>query len=452
MPAVTLSDFAQALLNDLKKKILTYKRCYPFFAILCLMLISNGPVILAEAPAEVLSIEQSVKRALQNNPSLLSAQKDIAIARSQIKQAKSLYYPRINFNMNYVRFRNETLGLTSSELGNVILEAPISDASGQRDNPLANNLYLGRIDFRQTLFSGGRLHYTVQLSKKNLQGAESSYEALKREVLFNTRRLFAQLLAAKRKSEVLTEAINKVQRAVDQRPASTQRLKLMEKKASFRQEMAEQLMEERKIKMDLQQNLGMEFFSQIEAEGSLDTLSLSLDLNAALAWAKQNRSELRQTELQAEVDRLSVDLSMAERYPVFLFGGAYEVQDTEQSYEASNWNAVLTMNIPLFNGFAGPARIKESRYRAERGYLNRVQLEDQIEREVRLAYMNVQHWASELEARSEELSQIKRLSPEASFIDSFIEWETRAELRMLDAQLNLFIERARLDQAMGNSL
>src|SRR5436190_19677323 len=86
---------------------------------------------------EVFTLDSSLDRAYRNNPQLLESQRNLALAKISTKEAKALFYPKINLNLNYVRYKNETLGITSPEMGNVILEAPIEGPNGERGNPLA---------------------------------------------------------------------------------------------------------------------------------------------------------------------------------------------------------------------------------------------------------------------------------------------------------------------------
>jgi outer membrane protein TolC len=187
----------------------------------------------------------------------------------------------------------------------------------------------------------------------------------------------------------------------------------------------------------------------------LEPVRVETDLQTAMVWAKQNRQELKETQVQEEVDQLSVDLSMAERYPVFLLGGGMEVRNNDFPLNQTNWNAALNMNIPIFDGFSSLARIKENRYRAEKGRLRHIQLEDEVEREVRSAYLDWQHWTSELVSRREELSAMEAMAgptSRANFTPEKLDiarWLLDAQTSVIDAQYQLCIAAAHLAKAMG---
>lgn len=411
---------------------------------------------------ETLTLQSSLERTLNNNPRLLSAQKDLSISQAQLREAKSLFYPKVNLNLDYVRYRNETIGLTSPELGNAVLEAPIANSAGERANPLSENLYLGRLGFLQTLYSGGKLTYTLKRSKAGVKRAESSFETLKQHAAYETASTFYRLLALKEEQKVLSDALFQLEKLNKSERSAHGRLAAMELRSDLRKQLGDLKQQHQTVHFDYLRSMGMELFSDIEVEGTLDCSPPAEDVQTALVWAKQNRAELKETLIQEEVDQLSVDLSLTERYPVFLLGGGVELRNDELPLEESNWNAVLSMNIPLFDGFSSKARVRESRSRADQSRLRRVQLEDEVEMQVRSAMADCQHWQQEKVVRQEELAAVKqaknRYFGSNRTSDSFAEqldymrWMVKANNDFIEAQYEFCMARARLAKAMGRPL
>lgn len=401
-----------------------------------LMVLLSPATLFAAPPAyepDVLTFEESVERAWRSNSHLLSAQQDVSIARVKVRQAKSLFYPNVNLNLNYVRHRNETLGVTAPELGNIVLEAPVADA---------DDLYLGRIGFRQTLWAGGRIGSTYQLSRANLERASSSQTALREEIKLNVARSFYSLLGLQEKEKIYLETI----KAVERLPSAFAALSA---KAELRRSVAALQKQLRETKYDYLEAMGAELFTEVRVVGNLDNVGEApVDLQRALSWAKQNRTELRAIQFQQEVDRLAVSLSLAERYPVFLLGGAYEVRNNDLPItENNNWNAVLSMNIPIFDGFANLARVRESRFRADQGRLRRVQLEDQVERDVRSAYEDFHFWTEELDRRRNETQSIRQSRTGGGL--EYALWNMHAELGIIEAKVERSIASALLAKSIG---
>lgn len=425
------------------------------WAIVCPWTISaqeNTAVI----PTQTLTFQASLERALTNNPRLLAAQKDMAIAKAQIRQAKSLFYPKVNMGLSYIRYRNETLGLVGPDLGDVVLEAPITGPEGERSNPLAENLYVGRLGFRQPLYAGGRNSTTYKLSQANLKRSESSYEALRKEVEFETKEAFLRLVALKAKIDEHKKASAQIEKLAAQASSLHTQLSLATLAADLRKQLSELVQEEQHANYDYLQVMGMELFTPVKVDGEIAPPRLP-PLQTALTWAKQNRAELKVTQIQEETDRLSVSLSMAERYPVFLLGGGVEVRKEKFPLDESNWHAGLSMNIPIFDGFSSRGRIKESRYRVEQGRFSRAELEDLVEREVRSAHGDYLHWVEELAMRNVELKKIGSLENRRDGVSlaeraDLIKWRLGAALDVMEASYQMSAAYARLEKAMGAPL
>jgi outer membrane protein TolC len=275
-----------------------------------------------------------------------------------------------------------------------------------------------------------------------LERASSTQSALKEEIKLDVAKSFYSLLGLQEKQRLYLEAI----KAMDRISAG---FAVLTAKASLRRDVAGLEKEIREVRYDYLEAMGSELFAEVRVVGTLDVnQSYDIDLQRALAWAKQNRTELRAIQFQQEVDRLAVSLSLAERYPVFLFGGAYEARNNELPLSEQNWNAVLSMNIPIFDGFANLARVRESRFRADQGRLQRVQLEDRIERDVRSAYEDFVFWTEELERRQKEADQIRKNRGASRDIE-YVRWNLDAEMGIVDAKLQRRLASATLDKSIG---
>lgn len=405
--------------------------------------------------SEKLVLKDSLNRAAQNNARLLLARKELEVAKTQLRQARSQFYPKVNLGLNYVRYSHETLGLIPPEMGPIVLDSPGEDAGAQ-------NLYLGRLGFLQPLYAGGKLDYTYKLSKANVKRAESAYETLHQNVEYETATSFFRLVRLRREETLVRTALENLEKLERQAGRSHDRLAVSVARAETRKQLGDLLQQQEAAGLDYRRAMGMELFADVDVEGSLDAPEPGVDLQTALVWAHQNRAALRETQLQEEVDQLSVDLSLSERYPVFLLGGGIEQRNERFPLEESNWNAGLSMNIPIFDGFSSRARVKESRHRADQSRLRRVDLEDQIEAEVRSAFHDLQHWSNERAAREKELERLEESrssymgggAGNTSIADrvDYIDWILKAGIGALEARFEWRLALARLNKATGRGI
>lgn len=103
---------------------------------------------------ETLTLKSSLERASRNNSKLLELGKELSIAKAHSREAASLFYPRVNLNLNYSRYRNETLGLTMPELGSVVIQPSIPVGANE---PESEALYYGRKTMQKPFGFGWRI-------------------------------------------------------------------------------------------------------------------------------------------------------------------------------------------------------------------------------------------------------------------------------------------------------
>src|ERR1017187_743825 len=74
-------------------------------------------------PDRVLTLDESVHLALNNSEALLSSREDVNIALQRVHEAESLFFPRLDLNANWSKFRvqDNTPLLLQPELGPTLI-------------------------------------------------------------------------------------------------------------------------------------------------------------------------------------------------------------------------------------------------------------------------------------------------------------------------------------------
>src|SRR5205807_2735714 len=65
------------------------------------------PAFSQSLPDRSLTLEDSVRIALNNSQALLSSREDVNIALQRVRQSESLFFPRLDLNANWSKFRVE---------------------------------------------------------------------------------------------------------------------------------------------------------------------------------------------------------------------------------------------------------------------------------------------------------------------------------------------------------
>ncbi|MBK8575322.1 MAG: TolC family protein [Elusimicrobia bacterium] len=366
------------------------------FGVLVLACLCHG-----ETPERVLTLDQSVQPGLQNSQALLSARDDVRIAQQRIVESRSLFFPTLAFNLNASRYRSDDYVALPDDFGSTVLS--------KANEP--DNFYASRLSLRQTIYNGGRNHANLQLAEAALAQARIREETVRGEVTVNTVRAFYDVLLAQKRWALVGAARRSLQSpSARVRPGDDFGRGMLEALLSrLRREEAERRRESEIASLAFLGALGLELYTPVELSGTLDTIPVTESLPKLLARAQETRLEIRGTEYQREIDRLAVNLSESHRDPVVVFGAAYELNNAVFPLDRAFWNATLNVNLPIFDGFASRARIRQTRLIASQNRIIRATVEDQINREVRDIYGQVQFWETEMKSRKDDLDRLLSL-------------------------------------------
>lgn len=410
------------------------------------------PLRAQEPPVEqVLTLSQSLQRGLQNNQKLLLAQDDIRIAEQRVREAEAQYYPQVGLNFNGSRYLGERDYAMPPEFGSTLF--PPSRALK------SDSFYSARAWLKQPLYSGGRVRSNIRLSETSLEQARIQYETIRSQVVLDVTKAFCDVLLRRKEIQLYEDAVNAVETLAGQLPAGDYRRQA--EMRAIRNRLRRGLSEKRhlaeKARLDFLNTLGLELYTRVGLEGELKKTNFNMDLEKLLAWAAESRSEIRRTDFQREIDRLTVNLFQAERHPVVAFGAGYELNDPEFPLKTNQWNATLNVSLPIFDGFSSRTRIRQRKIQANQSRIQRTEIEDQVNWEVRESYAELMYWQAERATREEDLHRAETAVanlPKADPLD-----QSQGKAWLLESQESYWesvhagqVSLAKLEKAVGRPL
>ena len=348
------------------------------------------------------TLDQSVQAALVNNPGLLSAEAEVKIAEQRVGEARSNFFPKVDLQLNGSRYKARQDTIVSPDLGTILL------SPSRGDNP--DTFYAARLGAKQILYNGGRGGTNLRLAKAALEQARVREEDLRGQVVLSAVKSFYDMLLARKQKELAEEAAARVDAFLTRTPSWDEGTRAVWEalQGRFRRNLAERRRAEQRATLDFLNTLGLELYTLVDLSGRLSSSEVHLELPKLLAWAQESRLELRATDFQREIDQLAVNLSKAERYPVVALGAAYEYNDPTFPLRTQLWHTTLNVSLPIFDGFSSRSRIRQVRIQADQNRIQRGQLEDMINTEVRDAYGDVVYWQEEMSQRSDEMSRAQK--------------------------------------------
>jgi outer membrane protein TolC len=404
-------------------------------------------------PDRTLALEESVRLALNNSPALLSSREDVNIAMQRVREAESLFFPRLDLNASWSKFRVD--GDTPLELQPALGPTLITSSPRQ-------NFYSARANIYQTVYEGGRSRNLWRQARISYERARSANESLQTQVMASAKQAFYDLLFAREKRSLLGALVKESQaQAVHGMGSLTDQIRLENELALLRTRTSEAEQAEQEARRTYLQRLNLELNTSVALNGSLETHPVHLDLAKLLAWSTQFRSELQQTEYQQELDALGISLSLAERQPTIGFGATYERTGHDTDFPAFNWAGTLNVNLPvsISDLVFGWAKVRERRAQYRQATLKHAEVADQIQLQVRQAYDRYQFWQEELTPRQQSLERLQSLASalrkESSRTSERLEAQrivTEARLRYLEAVHGHLTALASLERAVGKPL
>lgn len=351
-----------------------------------------------------LTLDDSVRLALGNSQSLLSSREDVNIALQRVRETESLFFPRLDLNANWSKFRVEG--------GTPLMLQPALGPTLVPSDP-RQNFYTARANIYQSVYEGGRSKNLWRQARISYERARSANEALQTQVAASAKQVFYDLLFAQEKKRYLEDLLKKsdLPFAREGGGSLSQQLRLESDLALIRTRASEASQAAQEAERTYLQTLNLELNTTVALKGGLETHPASLDLGKLLAWSSQYRTELRQTEFQQELDALGIGLSLSERQPTIGFGASYERSGNDIDLPTANWAGTLNINLPvsISDIVYGWAKVRERRAQYRQATLKHAEVEDQIQLQVRQAYDRYQFWQNELSPRQQSLQRLEAL-------------------------------------------
>ena len=371
------------------------------FGALCYVLLSFSATLHAQNEV-TLTLENASRLVLKNNEKVLKAQKILERAEASLRIARSVYLPQVGFTGFYEGRKNDDLGLDEKDyLSRVSLSQLITrfgeipkDLDGAQEDVRISKIELERVQ-QAVIFALRRLWHNIGLTEEEIE-QRSTVEATLQEKIKGIKRKHAEkripILSVLNTELELAEqqlALNELRRRLDIDKAELIRLTGSGALASVHLAGSipdDDLTLERAVQLGLENRLELE-----ELTGAIDRQER---LVKETFWQ-------RIPELDASIRYRDAHLFLNQRDRTWdttaMYDPALFKQERDnaipfaEDHEANRdgWEMRLNFNLPLFDGGATEAHRDAESAELARLQLELVDLQKQIQVEVRRAYREV---------------------------------------------------------------
>jgi TolC family type I secretion outer membrane protein len=422
-------------------------------------LFALGAARLGAAEPAPLTLNDCLKLTADRHPALTAAQAGVAAANEAVGEARAPYYPQVDLSAGYHRWQKRAFLPAGLSLpGHVIPEliGPLND-------------WTGGLSSRFTLYDFGERRAGLDAAVARRGSAAADTAALQADLRLSVQSAFYGLAAAQDLLAVTLKNLDRTER----------HLQLAQiRRSAGAVPQADVLRMQAEVATAELQLIGAQSSVRI-ATGRLNTAMgraaetplaiatdpatpppIARDLAAAINHALAHRPELASDKQRTAAARANIEAARAARAPKLRADGSYGLNDTAWLPETREWQAGVSVDMPIFDAGSRAHRIARSRADLAREEATSENRQLQIRQEVWAASSELERsWASiaanetAVRASEESLRVVQeRYQNGAAVITDLLDTQTalaRAEASLAGARWDYLSARAAFDRAIG---
>ena len=413
---------------------------------------------LPAAPAP-LTLEECLRLAAAQHPAVAAAQAGVTVATEAVGEARAPYFPQVDLSAGFHRWQKRAF-LPS---GLVLPGHALPELIGPLDD------WTGGVSSHVTLYDFGERKAGLDAAVARRAAATADVDTTQAAVRWSVQSAFCAFAAAQDLQAVAEKNLARTE----------QHLRMVEvRRQAGAVPQADVLRLQAEVADARLQLLGTQSSVRV-AGGRLNTamgraadtpLAIALpepaappateDLTAATEHALAHRPELVSAEKHATAARAGVNAARAARAPKLRADGAYGWNDVTWLPETREWQAGVSIDLPVFDGGSRSRRVGRSRAELAREEANLDNQRLQVRQEVWAAATELgRAWSAiaaneaNVQANAESLRVVQeRYQNGAAVVSDLLDTQTalaRAEAGLATARWDYLAARASYDRATG---
>jgi outer membrane protein len=322
------------------------------------------------APME-LTLEDSIAKALQNNPAIKIADASREAAKFDINIAKGGNLPKLILTHSDTR-SNNTVATTNS--------------------------FANSVGLKMNLYSGGMVEGNIEKAKLGLKVADLGVEKSKQQIKLDATKGYFTILQTRNTVKVDQESVDQMEAHLKNveaqynvgTVAKSDVLRSQVELANNQQVLTKAQNAYEIAISNLNNVMGLPLDTQIQIKDELVHQPYALSLEESINYAMSNRPEAIQADYSIDAAKQSVKIAKAGRLPtVDASAGKKWKDDNFPGTDNDGWSVGLTATWTPFDSGVTNAGIKKSNSEVEKSLQTAKQAKDSIQLEVRQAYLNM---------------------------------------------------------------
>ena len=402
------------------------------------------PLLLGAQSPRSLTIDESIKIALENNPSIMIAEEKVNDAKQSVYQALGSALPSVSLQGTHIADEKVQ-----------VIQNPFAPGTLTLDFTMD---YQYDVRVSQPLFTGGKIALGTLMARKGLDLMQSQYENERNNLAYNVIQAYLGMLVTQQFLEVANEGYETAQEFYEiskllYEQGMISKLDLLQAEVQAANLLPQKTQAENGVTMaaaGLKMLLGLESEQEIVLTDAMTYNPGKYDLDKLRVKALTNRAELKQMDLSKALSSMNVNMARADFLPVVGLSYSYSKSgndlDLYDDWDDSYMVAV-GLSYDLFRGGTRFSKVRQARIAERQTNYGYEALRDGIQLEVEQVYLRL------MEAEKNILSQEKTVgqAEEAARLAKIQFREgTITNLQANQIQINLTAAKANYLQALFN--
>jgi len=361
----------------------------------------------ASQETSALTLDEAVGVAYKNNRDIQAEEQEVFAAQAQLSGAKSQFLPTLTAHARYTR--------TGSVL---TLSVPQTKKDMGIFTGYHNDNQAG-LELGQVIYNGGATIANFRQKQVSLRVKEETLRARKLDTEFDVKRLYFGLLLAKEAQRIAQETVEQavshyhdVEQKYGQGTAS--RFDLLQSKVHVSKLMPELIKAKNEVELidvELKKILGVPLQGPILLKDALSYDPIEIKEKEFLKIAYLETPEMTLMALGVDVNKWLIEMAKAGDRPQInaQLGVNYRSNDIGDMINSrhNNWDAGVSMSIPLFDGFSTKAKVDEAKARYAKAKLQRQDVGEQIAVNIKRACLDLLRAQALIDSQKDNIEEAK---------------------------------------------
>jgi len=364
--------------------------------------------VLSAAASDILTLDQSIKIALERSLSLRSAEEEIKIKEFEERSARADFYPKLSTGYTYTRIDTSTV---NDATYTTYVYTPPATFTPKQVSPLDPNTYAWNLTATQPLFTGWRLKALRQLASLGVDTATIQKETAIHDLVVDVKGAYFGILKAEKLEKVAVQAVEQLEAHLRVAQAfydegiiaKNELLQTEVQMAQARQDLikAENFVELAKSLFNKLLRRGLD--SEVEIEDIPEYRATELTLEECLETAELSRTEIQELSLHILFAEKGVELTKSSYYPTVALVGTYSRESDEPllgadpGEDADVWALVAKAEWAFWEWGKKKSDVSASKAKAAQVKYLLMELKDSIQLQVKEAYLHVREAEKNIE-------------------------------------------------------